>query len=192
MSRQNIAVLGFVLALASAGTATANEEPQRGSVNVFLRGGAGNYTGDLGENVNVGPTWGLTLDLQPLRFVGFELSYEGSRNTAKTALLDISLTRHGGSGLVKVLLPLFKTVKPFVGAGLGISNIGVGGDLEGVFESDVVAELPLVVGFEVNSGALTAGARATYRLLLDENLGKQVDDPQGGFFDVALTLGLRF
>jgi hypothetical protein len=187
-----MAVLGFVLALASAGTATADEEPRRGRVNVFLRGGAGNYTGDLGESFNVGPTWGLTLDLQPLRFVGFELGYEGSRNTAKTALLDISLTRHGGSGLVKVLLPLFNAIKPFVGVGLGISNISIGGDLGGAFESDVVAELPLAVGFEVNSGVLTAGARATYRLLLDENLGRQVDDPQGGFFDVALTLGVRF
>lgn len=201
MSRQGIAVLGFVLALASAGTAAADEEPQRGSVeeepqrggvNVFLRGGAGNYTGDLGDNVNVGPTWGLTLDIQPLRFVGFELGYEGSRNTAKTELLDISLTRHGGSGLVKVLLPLFNAVKPFVGVGLGISNVSIGGDPGGAFESDVVAELPLAAGFEFNSGALTAGARATYRLLLDENLGRQVDDPQGGFFDVALTLGVRF
>ncbi len=193
MSRQNIAVLGFVLTLAFAGTAAAEEEePRRGSVNVFLRGGAGSYTGDLGDNVNVGPSWGLTLDLQPLRFVGFELSYEGARNTAKTELLDISFTRQGGSGLVKLLLPLFKAVKPFVGAGLGISNISIGGDLQGAFESDVVAELPVAVGFEVNSGALTAGARATYRLLLDENLGEQVDDPQGGFFDVVLTLGIRF
>ncbi|HYH99495.1 outer membrane beta-barrel protein [Hyalangium sp.] len=192
MTRQSIAVLGFVLALASAGTATAEEERQPGKVNLFLRGGAGNYTGDLGDNVNVGPTWGLTLDLQPLRFLGFELGYEGARNTAKTALLDISLTRHGASGLVKLSLPLFESVRPFVGIGLGISNITIGGDLRGAFESDVVEEVPLALGVEFISGALTAGARATYRLLLDENLGEQVDNPQGGFFDVALTLGARF
>ncbi|HYH98803.1 outer membrane beta-barrel protein [Hyalangium sp.] len=192
MSRQGIAVLGFVLSLASASTATADEEPRRGRGNVFLRGGAGNYTGDLGENVNVGPTWGVTLDLQPLRFLSFELGYEGARNTAKTALLDISLTRHGASGLVKLSLPLFDAVRPFVGVGLGISNITIGGDLRGAFESDVVQEVPLALGVEFNSDALIAGARATYRLLLDENLGEQVENPQGGFIDVVLTLGARF
>jgi len=192
MSRQNVAMLGFVLALCSAGAAVADEEPKRGKMNVFVRGGAGNYTGDLGDDVNVGPTWGLTLDLQPLRFLSFELGYEGARNTAKTALLDISLTRHGASGLVKLSLPLFEFVRPFVGAGLGISRITIGGDLRGAFESDLVQEIPVAVGVEFNSGALTAGARATYRLLLDENLREQVDDPQGGFFDVALTLGARF
>jgi len=76
MTRQSIAVLGFVLALASGGTAAAQEEPQRGKVSVFLRGGAGNYTGDFGENINVGPTWGLTLNLQPLRFLGSERRLE--------------------------------------------------------------------------------------------------------------------
>jgi hypothetical protein len=191
MSRQNIAVVGFVLALAFASTATAEEERQRGRGSVFLRGGAGNYTGDLGDDVKVGPSWGLTLALQPLRFLGFELGYEGARNTAKSALFDISLMRHGGSGLVKLSLP-FEAVKPFVGVGLGISNISIGGDFQGVFESDVVEEVPVALGVEFNSGSLTAGARATYRLLLDENLSEQVEDPQGGFFDVALTLGLRF
>jgi hypothetical protein len=192
MSRQNIVGLVLVLALVSAGTAAAGEEPRRGKVNVFLRGGAGNYTGDLGDHVKVGPTWGLTLDLQPLRFLGFELGYEGARNTAKSLLFDISLTRQGGSGLVKLSLPLFDAVRPFAGVGLGISNISIGGDLRGAFESDVVEEVPLALGFEFNSGALTAGARATYRLLLDENLAEQLDNPQGGFFDVALTLGARF
>lgn len=192
MARQGIAMLGFVLALASAGTARADEEPRRGKVNVFLRGGVGNYTGDLGDNVHVGPSWGLTLELAPRRFLSFELGYEGARNTAKTELLDISLTRHGGSGLVKLSLPLFEGIKPFMGVGMGISNIAIGGDLQGFFESDVVAELPVAVGVEVSSGAFMAGTRATYRLLLDENLGQQVDDPQGGFFDVVITLGVRF
>ena len=192
MSRQSVAVLGFVLALAFASTATAEEERRREKGSVFLRGGAGNYTGDLGDNVKVGPTWGLTLNLAPLRFLSFELSYEGARNIAKSALFDISLTRHGGSGLVKLSVPFFEAVKPFVGVGLGISNISIGGDLRGVFESDVVEEVPLALGIEFNSGALTAGARATYRLLLDQNLANQIDNPKGGFFDVALTLGTRF
>lgn len=192
MSHPRIAVLGFVLALGLAGPAAADDERPRGKVNVFLRGGAGNYTGDFGENVDVGPSWGLTLNVQPLRSLGFELGYEGARNTLDTELLNVSLTRHGASGLVKLSLPLFESIKPFIGGGLGISHISVGGDLDGLFESDVVEEVPLAAGVEFNVDALTAGVRATYRLLLDEDLSEQLDDPQGGYFDVALTLGARF
>jgi hypothetical protein len=65
MCRQAVAVWVFVLALGAAGTAAAQQEPQRGKVNVFLRGGVGNYTGELGESFEVGPSWGLTLNVQP-------------------------------------------------------------------------------------------------------------------------------
>jgi hypothetical protein len=191
MSRQAVAVWGFVVALSFAGTVDAQEERQRGKVNVFLRGGAGNYTGEFGEGFEVGPTWGLTLNVQPLRFLGFELGYEGARNTGKTVLFDFALMRHGASGLVKLSLP-FELVKPFVGGGLGISHLSPSGDFEGAFGSDMVEEVPVAVGIEFNTGMLTAGARATYRLLLGKDLSEQAEDPEGGFFDVALTLGARF
>jgi len=191
MSRQAIAVWGFVLALGAAGTAAAQQEPQRGKVNVFLRGGVGNYTGELGENFEVGPSWGLTLNVQPLRFLGFELGYEGARNTGKTVLLDHALVRHGATGLIKLSLP-FELVRPFVGGGLGISRISASGDFEGAFGSDMVEEVPVALGIEFNTGRLTAGARATYRLLLGEDFSEQAENPQGGFFDVTLTLGARF
>jgi hypothetical protein len=191
MSRQAIAVWGFVLALGAAGTAAAQQEPQRGKVNVFLRGGVGNYTGELGENFEVGPSWGLTLNVQPLRFLGFELGYEGARNTGKTVLFDHALVRHGATGLIKLSLP-FELVRPFVGGGLGISRISASGDFEGAFGSDMVEEVPVALGIEFNTGRLTAGARATYRLLLGEDFSEQAENPQGGFFDVTLTLGARF
>jgi len=191
MSRQRVAAWVFVLALGAAGTAAAQEERQRGKVNVFLRGGVGNYTGELGESFEVGPAWGVTLNVQPLRFLGFELGYDGARNAGKTLLLEHALVRHGATGLIKLSLP-FELVKPFVGGGLGISHLSASGDFEGAFGSDMVEEVPVALGIEFNTGRLTAGARATYRLLLGQDLSEQAEDPDGGFFDVTLTLGARF
>ncbi|ADO73262.1 outer membrane beta-barrel protein [Stigmatella aurantiaca] len=193
MLRTGIKALGLMLVLGTAGTAAAQEGPQ-GRVKVFLKGGVGDYTGDVGESVKIGPTWGLTLNVQPLRFLGFEVGYEGGRNSIATDVLDLALTRHGGSALVKLGLPVLEAVKPFVGVGIGISRISVGGDLlqRGDYVSDTVKELPLVAGIEFNTGSLTAGARATYRPFLDQNIREQVEDPSGGYFDFSITLGARF
>jgi len=38
----------------------------------------------------------------------------------------------------------------------------------GLYESDVVEEVPMVAGIEFNTGGLTAGVRATYRIQVDE------------------------
>jgi hypothetical protein len=193
MPRGNMTMWALVLALGTAGTAAADvEEDRTGRVKVFLRGGVGNYTGGLANFVNAGPSWGLTLNLQPLNILGFEVGYEGAHNGIDSGPLDLSLTRHGVSGLVKLALPFIEVVKPFVGAGIGGSYILVDGALVGGYSSDLVGEVPLVAGLEFNAESVTAGVRATYRLLLDENLSEQIDRPRGGFFDVALTLGLRF
>jgi len=192
MSRHAMAVLGLVAALGTAGTAAAQEEPT-GKVKVFLRGGLGNYTGTLGDVAKAGPSWGLTLNLQPLRFLGFEVGYEGAHNSISDAgIFDLALTRHGGSALAKLSLPFFEAVRPFVGAGIGGSYVFAEGTLLGGYQSGLVGEVPLAVGIEFNVGKLTAGARATYRLLLDEDLSEQIDQPSGGFFDVVATLGMRF
>ncbi|WP_434386860.1 hypothetical protein [Melittangium boletus] len=192
MSRQTMAVLGLVAALGTAGTAAAQEDPT-GKVKVFLKGGVGNYTGTRGNFVQVGPSWGATLNLQPLRFLGFEIGYEGAYNPISSAgVFDLALTRHGGSALAKLSLPFIEVVRPFVGVGVGGSYVFAEGTLLGGYRSGLVGELPLAAGVEFNVGKLTAGARATYRLLLSEDLSNQVEDPSGGFFDVVATVGLRF
>ncbi len=192
MLRHGMSVLGLVAVLGMAGTAAAQEEPT-GKVKLFLRGGVGNYTGDLGEISKTGPSWGLTLNLQPMRFIGFELGYEGARNViSRAGVLDLALTRHGGSALAKLSLPFFEAVRPFVGAGIGGTYVFTEGTLLGGYESGLVGEVPLTAGIEFNLDSFTAGARATYRLLLDEDLSSQLDEPSGGFFDVVATVGLRF
>jgi opacity protein-like surface antigen len=193
MARGNKVMWALVLALVTAGTASAARRgSDSGDVKVFLKGGVGNYTGGLGDFVNAGPTWGVSLNLQPLSFLGFEVGYEGAYNGTDSGLLKISAMRHGGAALAKLSLPFIEVVTPFVGAGIGGSYIFVDSALGNAYNSDFVGEVPLVAGVEFNRDSFTAGVRANYRLLLDENLSSQLNHSQGGFFDVALTLGLRF
>jgi hypothetical protein len=194
MFRKGIQVMGLALGLGLTGTALAQEDNKQGDLNVFLRGGVSDYTGDLGEDVQAGPAWGLTVNVQPMRSLGFELGYEGSKNDVTPDLLpDASFTRHGISGLLKLSPPLIEKVRPFVGAGLGASYVSVDGGA-GLYSSDLVEEVPVAAGLEFNTGAVTAGVRATYRLLVDEGMADSaaLGNPQGGLFDATFTLGGRF
>ncbi len=188
----------LALALTAAGTASAQErrEGKRGDVNVFLRGGVGDYTGGLGDITSTGPAWGVTVNVQPTTFLGFELGYEGSQNGVDDLRLleDPSLVRQGGSALLKVSPPFLTTIRPFVGAGLGMSYVDVRGQAADLYESDTMQEVPLAAGVEFNSGALTAGFRTTYRVLLNEGWAQENLDPdaEGGLLDASLTLGARF
>jgi hypothetical protein len=194
MKRGGLRVLALVLGLGVGGAALAQDDGPKGKVKVFLKGGVSDYTGDVGADVDTGPAWGLTVNIQPMRMLGFELGYDGSRNGISNDLLpDATLTRNGASGLVKLSPPFLESVKPFVGAGLGASYISAQGGL-GLYESDLVEEVPLAAGIEFNTGALTTGVRATYRILVDERFASNVapGNPQGGLFDASLTLGGRF
>ena len=56
-------------------------------------------------------------------------------------------------------------------------------------------EVPLAAGIEFNGGALTAGIRTTYRVLLNEDFADAApaeDGPSGGLLDASLTVGGRF
>jgi opacity protein-like surface antigen len=199
MFSKGIMAGALALTLAGAGTAAAQErkEGKRGDVNVFLRGGLGDYTGGLGDLTNTGPAWGLTLNVQPTTFLGFELGYEGSQNGVEDIRLleEPSLVRQGGSALLKVSPPFLTAIRPFVGAGLGISYVDVRGNGgAGLLDSDTMQEVPLAAGVEFNSGGLTAGFRATYRVLLNEGFAEEalVDDNDNGLLDASLTLGARF
>jgi Outer membrane protein beta-barrel domain len=194
MRRRGIQTMALVLGLGVAGSALAGDGDPRGAVKVFLSGGVSDYTGEVGDDLDTGPAWGLTVNVQPTNVLGFELGYSGSRNTVANDLLpDAALTRNGATGLIKLALPFIDVVKPFLGAGLGASYISASGGA-GLYDSDLVEEVPVAAGIEFNNGGLTAGLRATYRLLVDESFAADTStgNPQGGLFDASLTLGGRF
>ena len=196
MTRRGIRWAVVVLGFGVAGTAMAQD--RQGDVNVFVNGGVGGYTGDLGELSATGPTWGATLNLQPYKMLGFEVGYEGSKNDVTDdrfrAADAPSFIRHGATSLVKVSPP-FEKVRPFVGAGLGVSYVYVRGAGAGdAYSSDLMQQVPLAAGLEFNSGALTAGIRGTWRVLVDDNFADAAvpGDASGALVDGTLTVGGRF
>jgi hypothetical protein len=173
-------------------------QDKQGDVNVFVGGGIGGYTGELGGLSATGPTWGATLNLQPYSMLGFEVGYEGSKNDVTDARFRASeapsLLRHGVNSLVKISPPM-ERIRPFVGAGLGVSYVYVrGGDDAGPYSSDLMEQVPLSAGLEFSSGALTAGVRGTYRVLVDDNFADAAvpGDASGGLLDANITVGGRF
>jgi hypothetical protein len=196
MARRGIRLAALALGLGVAGTAMAQDK--QGDVNVFVDGGIGGYTGDLGELSATGPTWGVTLNVQPYKMLGFEVGYDGSKNDVTDdrfrAAEAPSFIRHGATTLLKVSPPVEK-IRPFVGAGLGVSYVYVRGAGAGVtYSSDLMQEVPLAAGLEFNSGALTAGIRGTWRVLVDDNFadGAVPGDASGALVDGTLTVGGRF
>jgi len=191
-------LLGLALAVAGLTAASAARaesyrydpdryEPRR-EVSVFLKGGLGDYTGNLGNVSDIGPTWGLSVDLQPLNIIGVEIAYDASRNHL-TGLGNTAALRNGASAMVKLAPPFIERVKPFVGAGLGGSYVAITGN-NGGYSNDFMGEIPLAAGLEFNSRSVTAGVRATYRILADEGWAGVART--GGMFDTSLTLGGRF
>lgn len=192
-----VAAAALVLGLGGAGAARAQDDKQ-GDLNVFVKGGLGGYTGELGEFTGTGPSWGVAVNLQPLKSFGFELGYEGATNSItdpRVEAADPSLTRHGVQGLIKLSPPLIERLKPFVAAGVGASRVAVHGETGGLFQSDFMQEVPLAAGIEFNRGALTAGFRTTYRILLDEAFADPAEaqgQAGGSLLDAAFTVGGRF
>jgi opacity protein-like surface antigen len=186
-----------LLVLAIAGPAEAQKKKgKQGDFNVFLRGGVGDYTGDLGDITSAGPVWGLTFNIQPTNVIGWELSYNGSRNVVQDQFLanDPFVNRNGATGMVKLGLPFVQRVKPFVGAGFGASYANVTTQADGRYQDDLMEEIPLAAGIEFNSGGITAGLRGQYRYLFDEGWADPglPGSPQGSFLDGELTFGARF
>ena len=152
------------------------------------------YTGELNPLTSAGPSWGVIVNVQPLNVLGIELGYDGSRNglTDQRLTGNANVMRNGGSAMVKLAPPFIERFKPFVGAGLGASYVSVQGETGGLYRNDLMEEIPLTAGLGFNSGALHAGVRGTYRLLIDEGFVEQAGTTEGGMVEGSLTLGARF
>jgi opacity protein-like surface antigen len=191
--------VGCAAVLILGGVAEARDddtENKQGDFNVFLRGGVGNFTGELASVTQTGPTWGLTVNVQPWNILGYEITYDGSRNLVEDARLvnQPAVTRYGLAGMLKLGPPLIESVRPFVGLGLGATMVRVSQDAGGLYKNDLLEEVPVAAGIEFNTGAVTAGLRASYRYLVGESFAdpSTIGNLEGGYLDAAVTLGARF
>jgi hypothetical protein len=155
-----------------------------------VRGGLSSYTGELGEDTGAGAFLGIQAESRPMDLVGVELGYEGARNPFE----DIeggALWRHNVGALAKVgpRLGQNDNLRPFVGAGFGVSLINPSDDAEILYDNDIVTEVPLAAGVDYKFGDITAGARATYRFLGAQDQGL---DQTGNAVNFGVNLGGSF
>lgn len=163
----------------------ASAEEERDTA-LTVRGGANNFTGTAGDILGVGPALGVQLENNRDGPIRIEYGYEGSRNPLVAG--DGAMWRHNVGAMAKVG-PEIGNAKPFVGGGVGASYLNATDEADNVLaDQDVLAEFPVAAGLEYDFGAVTAGARATYRFMALEDYV-----PDGGrLFGVSATIGGQF
>ena len=204
-----------VVALCTAGSAFAaidaadvgdrlNFNPDQTRVGLDVRLGLGGLTGDLGERTAPGPLLGITAGAQPWRLIGVEAGVEAQRLPIDDNRIDDgeALYRYNLGVLAKAgPLVMQDKLRPYVGAGVGVSYLNATTQAEALYENDVLAEVPLAAGVDYRfTDNIFAGARASYRVLVGDEFADTAsvtldptdDNPDGNLLNFALTVGGRF
>ena len=171
-----------------------------GKYTVNLNAGVGGYLGGLSDFTGVGPVWGVNVDGDVTRGIGWELAYNGARTPITDARIPDgeAAWRHGLNGMAKLFAPGMETLRPFAGVGLGAGYINPSTGAERLYRNDWVTEIPVAAGVELapaNAG-FTAGLRATYRFQAGEEFAQRAaapgQNPEGGLLSAALSVGGKF
>ncbi len=205
---------GAMLALLYGGGAVAHEDlfyepPEEGvggagleeskndmrGLTLLVGAGVEGYTGALAPNVNPGATVAVTAAIKPTRTLGLEFSYGGAVNnlSADVPGSGPDIVRNGGQAAITVgLAPT--SVQPYVLGGAGVSRYNVRNGQELGYQDDVVANIPVGVGLRTHLGSFTADARASYNVLLGNQLAPGVIDERlgNGRYMGTLNLGGTF
>ena len=174
-----------------------NERYERVVSSLILKGGGSDYTGGIGRYTVIGATYGLAFSVEPLRWLGVEIGYDGSENQSDTlrnpGVGRSTFYRNGASALLKFSAPL-GNIRPFAGVGFGLGWVNISGsNNNGAFTNNFMGQVPVTVGIEVISRNWVAGVRATYWVLLNEGfIHAGSSTALGGLMDVQSTLGVRF
>lgn len=173
-----------------------NLDQESMSAGLDVRVGVGSMTGDLAANTGTAPLFGIAATAQPWPLLGIELGYEGERFPIEQALVGEGegIWRHNLGILAKAGPLLAEHWRPYLGAGAGLSLINPSEGAEFLYDNDFTEEIPFSAGLEYKVGAIAAGARATYRVMLGESFADEASPGRsnGDLFDASLTVGGRF
>ena len=202
-----------MVALCTAGSAFAaidaadvgnrlNFNPEQTRVGLDVRLGLGGLTGELGERTAPGPLLGITAGAQPWRLIGVEAGVEGQRLPIDDARVTDgeALYRYNLGVLAKAgPLVMQDKLRPYVGAGVGVSYLNATDGADIFYNNDFVAEVPLAAGLDYRfTNNIFAGARASYRVLVGDEFADVAgvtdtgENPEGNLLNFALTVGGRF
>jgi hypothetical protein len=159
-------------------------------IGVVVRGGLSSFTGALGGATDMGAFLGVHVDMRPLTWGGVEFGYEGSANSFSGGYDNGTLWRHNVGTLAKVG-PELNGVRPFLGAGFGVSFLNPSNEAEGfAYTNDTITEVPLAAGIDYRAGEdILLGVRATYRLMGGEQFGPA---DEGNLLTAGISLGGSF
>lgn len=189
-----LALLGALPAFAQVTEPTRVRDRE---VKVDLHGGAGGYTGNLGDITGVGPMWGVSVGTDATPYIGGEISYDGGRVPMDDPRLDGGgLMNNAVQGALKLKAPL-GDVEPYVMGGIGVGLLSPNLGAQIYYNSDWVTEIPVGAGVDVDLGAINAGVRGTFTNLYGEELAdvgvpSVVDNTTGSRFSGTITLGGEF
>jgi len=199
-----------VMALCTAGSAFAaidatqvgkdiKYNEQHVEVGAELRGGAGGLTGALGKITAPGLMFGVTADARPWRLVGVEGSYEGQRLPIDDARVgdEQAMYRHNVNLMAKAGPQLLDDkLRPYVGAGWGLSYLNASDGADTLYRNDWIWELPLAAGADYHfTKNFFAGARASYHVLFGEEFAKGAAAPNqdtGDLLNFNASIGGTF
>ncbi len=156
------------------------------NLSVLARGGIAVLTDGLSESTATAPSWGVVVGTEPFETLSFELAYEGARfpRVSPQGGGDV-VWRNGVSSLVK-LETAWGPTEPFIGAGVGISYWNPGNDL--------VTELPVTAGVDLEAGGLSAGLRGSLSGLIGTGFTGELHpaDRSGCLLTASFLLGGAF
>jgi opacity protein-like surface antigen len=171
----------------------------RTEVGVDVRGGVGGFTGNAGDQTEPGALLGVTALAQPWRILGIEAGYEGQRLPIDDVRIGEgeAIWRHNLSLMAKAGPQLLDDkLRPYVGAGVGVSYLNASEDSERLYNNDFIEEVPLAAGVDYRfTPNIFAGARASYRALFGTSFADEATgtgQTSGGLLNFNLSVGGAF
>lgn len=201
-----LAVLGPAAAMAvPAYHADVNSPQMERSMDRFHRSnmgiaadvGVNDYNRDLSSEIDVGPTAGVRVELNPIANVGVELGYQGSRNsTADSISGNGEVQTHALGGAIRVnAVPMNRRLPadltPFVFGGAAYHRVNTDNFVPGIEDGSNIFAIPFGAGVEATiGGGLLVGGRFTYNALINEadNFGGRDTDN----WSASVNLGAKF
>ncbi|MBS2030061.1 MAG: outer membrane beta-barrel protein [Deltaproteobacteria bacterium] len=183
-------VCGQARAVTSSGSDAASR------VGAEAGGGLSNFTGDLGDHTNLGPSWNARGIVNITPNIGIEGVYQGANNQIDDVRLPTAhnVTTTAFSGDIKLTAPFAMgattVFEPFVSGGLGGAHYSVNGGDNAYYVSSGSFQIPAAIGANVLFNQLvTVGARADYLANTHNTLGTTSN---GNQWATQATLGVHY
>lgn len=193
-----------VMSVAISSTAFAQEiggvEIQK-RADVFAGVGFGNFAQRMGDVTGTGIGWGLRVGVQPLRYAGAEVAYQGINAGVDTIIqgqgifTDQNINQQQVTLNAKVGWPFMvadRELRPYGLVGIGYSHIGADNALTAVgFSNDSNLSVPLGLGvqYSVNE-VFQIDARYNYNFLSGVN--QPVVQDSADSWSALINVGAQF